>query len=205
MNDMECILLARKSAGKFLYFGLGTSADYLGIAHYGYRKFDSVKVIEADLENIIAKSITETLDAGYNICIVWFPSENDPNNYLSYTLLLIEGDIVIGRERRSEITEPRLTEKVFDAYRTFTTQELKDIGKQMLKPSSDSFEIELSVKKDDLIIDQYNMKVGQPVEIHRSGKTYNTHLTGKTYHRDYVDLKFGTVRQSLTAKMNSEE
>lgn len=205
LNDMECMINAAKTYGLFMSFGLGQSAAWLGVCHYGFQKFTTERVIERDLDNIIEKEINETSANGYNIAMIWVKRSDDSDAYIHYDVLLINGDIVIDGSRKSEIDEPRLTVKKFDDRRRFTSDELYQMGVQMLKPSADSYDITLTVPIDDKIINNpMYWLFGQPTRIISGGKEYTTYFTGREVRKDTVKMKFGMTRQTLTSILNNE-
>ena len=73
----------------------------------------------------------------------------------------------------------------------------------MIENSVQGFKLKLSS------LQQQRTKVEWKQSAYRSiisgGKTYNTYCTGYTYRTDTITYKFGTVRQELTALLNSEE
>ena len=63
--------------------------------------------------------------------------------------------------------------------------------------------IELTVKKDDLMIDPLNMELGQEVNVIHDGVSYNSILSGREVQKDgMVKLIFGTIRLELTKILN---
>ena len=205
-NDMECILLARKTFGKFLQFGLSPTDGWLGVPHYGYRKFTGTAKFDADFDNVIDKEIVESSQNGKNILIIWMPSENDPTNYVHYDCVLLDdGTIETNGTHKSDVSEPRLVTKVLNEYTQMSSSELYAQAVQNLKPSADNLNIKLTYKKGDKIGRPEDRIIGYPSEIYSNGKTYKTFLTGKIYNRDTITLVFGMTRQGLTEQLNEEE
>ncbi len=62
--------------------------------------------------------------------------------------------------------------------------------------------IELTVKKDDSMINPLDMQIGQIVNIIRDGVSYSSILTGKEISKGIVKLIFGTIRLDLTKILN---
>ena len=206
MNDKDCILLRRKTYGKFMTFGLATNRGWLGVPHYGFQKLSGYAIFEADTDNVIAKEIEETSQNGYNILMVWVPRQDAPGNYSWYTCLLLpDGTITTNGDRKDEITEPRITHKVMTEYRTFTSDELYNLAVQSLKPSTDSLTIKLTYKKDDKIGRPLDRPIGNRSKIYANGKLYETYQTGKITNRDTVTLIFGMTRTGLTEQLNEED
>lgn len=203
LNDMDCIINARKTYGKFMRFSCGVLTSNLGRPYFGFLNWNTRKVIEADLDNIIEKTINETTQGGYNIRQLWYPVSEGSLNYGHYDAVLINGVIYADGSRKNEITEPRLISKVTD-----TTSPDSDTRwsffREMLKPQADNFEISLTVSIDDTLIQPRGMIVGRPVDIIAGGRTYSTHYTGFTRKGDLIVLRFGTVRRSLTSILNEE-
>lgn len=208
-NNRDGILLAATSAGKFMNFGIGTSAAYLGVPHYGFKKFTTVRVIEADLENVIEKEINVTSRNSYNICIIWVRSMSDPTQWLYYTVVYYNGELFTGSDatrKKRLLTEPRVISKAYDQQTTFSVAKQKEIRMQTMKPERDKYDITLTVKIDDRIIDNpISWSFGQPVTIISGGKEYSTYYTGREISGDIIKMKFGMTRQSLTSILNDDE
>lgn len=205
-NDMECVLLRAKTFGKFLYFGMAVGSSWLGVPHYGFRKFTDTAKFDADFDNVIDKEIVESSQNGKNILIIWMPSQNDPTNYVHYDCVLLDdGTIETNGSHKSDVSEPRLVTKVLSEYTAMTSSELYAQAVQNLKPSADNLNIKLTYKKGDKIGRPEDRLIGYPSEIYSNGKTYKTYLTGKIYNRDTITLVFGMTRQGLTEQLNSEE
>lgn len=202
LSDMECIIEAARTYGKFMRFAFGTGGSSLGRPYFGYYKYTNTKTIEADLDNIISKEINETTKGGYNIRILWFPISEGSTAYNHYDAVLINGQIIQDYTLKPTIADPRMVEKVVSTPNP-TATEVNQFFRQSLKPASDNFEISITIRRDDKIIG--TVGIGQPCSIISGGKTYNTYCTGYTYRVDTVTYKFGTVRQELTALLNSEE
>lgn len=203
-NDMECILLARRTYGKFLVWGIGSTQSSLGQAYYGFVKRTGWAIFDADFENVISKEITESSQNNKNMLIIWMPSQNDPNNYVHYTACLINGEIVVGDSRKYELTEWRMATKVLNEYTAMTTDEIKNMAVQYLKPAQDNLDIKLTYRRGDLIGRPEARNIGQPSRIYYQGKTYETYQTGVIYNKDTITLVFGMTRQGLTEQLNEE-
>lgn len=204
LNDMDCIIEAARSRGKFMYFAVGLAKTNLGKPYFGFYKSGAVKTIEADLDNIIEKSIKETTQGGYNIRQLWAPVSAGSQNYGHYDAVLINGVIYNDGSRKSEITEPRLASKVVETPSPDSAT-VWEFFREMLKPQADNYEIELTVALDDALIEPRSMTVGRPCRILSNGKTYDTYYTGFTRRGGLITLKFGTVRRTLTAILNEED
>lgn len=204
LNDMDCIIEARRSRGKFMYFALGLASSNLGKPYFGFYRGGSAKTIEADLDNIIEKSIKETTQGGYNIRMLWCPRSEGSLNYLHYDAVLIDGEIISGGSRKNEIAEPRLASKVINTPNPDSST-VWQFFREMLKPQADNYEIELTLALDDSLVEPRPMVVGKPCRIISNGKTYETYYTGFTRKGGLITLKFGTVRRTLTAILNEED
>lgn len=203
LNDMECVQLAATTYGKFMTFGVAVSSTNFGKPVYGFRKFTTTQTIEADLDNIIEKDIQETRLGGYNIAMLWYPYSQ--GNYQHYDAVLLNGTVQSATAAlKAQIAEPRIASRVTDNSSP-TNEEIWQFFRQALQPSADNLDITLTVLKDDKIIEPTKMLIGQPVLIKANGKEYSTFLTGFTIYRDRYDLKFGTIRQALTAQLNRED
>lgn len=204
LNDMSCVILARTTYGKFMQFETSTTSGSLGLPLYGFKKFTNTVTIEADLENIIKKDIKETSKSGYNLRMLWYPTSQGSSSYNHYDGILINGTVQQATARlKAQLTEPRLVAGVTDNPSP-ASADIWNFWRQNLKPSADNYEISLTVKVPDAIIRPAELEVGQPAVIKSNGKDYNTFLTGREITRDTITLKFGTVRQALTAQLNEE-
>ena len=203
-NDMECIIDARKSSGKYMTFALGTATGNLGQPFFGYLTEGNTKVIEADLDNIIEKSINETTQGGYNIRMLWTPVSEGSVAYTHYDAVLIDGVIYADGSRKSEIAEPRLASKVIDTPSPDASV-IWQFFREMLKPMSDNYEITLTVALDDALINPRSTPIGRRCKILSGGREYDTHYTGWTRQGNIITMKFGSVRAALTAKLNEED
>lgn len=199
-NDMECVISRAKAKGLYMRFALYTSGSNLGRPAYGFYKPSTEFTLEADLENVIERRISETSKEGYNSAIIWYPSD-DLGNHGRYSACIIDGQIVYGYDARMTLENPRLIEKVIDHAPT-EDERIKLFG-SMLQVGSDNVEIELTYKRGDKLITSWSE--GRPVKIVTAQKTYNTYCTGYSRKGDLITLKFGTVRQGLTQLLNSEE
>ena len=93
LNDMDCIIEARKTVGKYMTFAIGTLSSNLGHPYFGFLTGGSTpKVIEADLDNIIDKKISETTQGGYNIAMLWYPSAEGSTHYIHSDAVLAHQD-----------------------------------------------------------------------------------------------------------------
>ena len=204
LNDMDCFILAATTYGKFIRFDVNVSSGWLGVPCYGFLKFTNTITVEADLDNIIRKDINETKQGGYNIRMFWYPQSAGSTAYYHYDGVLVNGVVQAATSRlKAQITDPRIISKVSDNPSP-TSDDYWSFWKQSLKPSADSFEISITVKDDDRLVRPSTLRIGQPATIKSGGKDYSTYLTGKEIHRDTITLKFGTVRQALTAQLNQE-
>lgn len=199
-NDMDCVISRAKAKGLYMRFGLYTSGANLGRPSYGFYKFTSSFTVEADLDNVIDRKITETIKEGYDTALLWTPRDN-LGNYNSWSACIINGRVEYGYNERMTIENPRLIQKVLDAEVTAAEREKHFLS--MLQVGSDNVEIELTFKQDDKLIAPY-WSEGKPATIITKHKTYNTYCTGYSRKGDLLTLKFGTVRQGLTDILNRE-
>lgn len=202
-SDMDCIVSARKAKGLYMYFSLYTTGSNMGRPAFGFYPVRSVFTIEADLDNVLDRKINETIKEGYNIAIIWYPIGS--GNYQHTDAVLINGEIVKDypdASHKSEISDPRLVEKVIDHQPT--AEERNTLFASMLQAGSDNVEIELTFKMKDRLIDPY-WTIGRPTNIITSKKTYRTYCTGYSRRGELLTLKFGTVRQDLTDILNRED
>lgn len=201
-SDMDCIIARAKTSGLYMRWGLYNSGTYLGRPSFGFWKKYSAFTIEADLDNVIDRKISETIKEGYNIAIVWYPIGS--GNYQHTDAVLIDGEIVKDypdASHKNDISDPRIIEKVIDHQPT--ADEANTLFASMLQAGSDNLDIELTFKLKDRLIDPY-WSQGRPANIITSKKTYKTVCTGYSRKGELLTLRFGTVRQDLTQILNRE-
>lgn len=199
-NDMDCVISRAKAKGLYMRFGLYTSGVNLGRPSFGFYKFTNSFTVEADLDNVIDRKITETTKEGYDTALLWTPVDN-LGNYVSWSACIINGQVEYGYDERMTIENPRLIQKVLNA--DVTAEEREKQFLSMLQVGSDNVEIELTFKQGDRLIASY-WNEGKPATIITKQKTYNTYCTGYSRKGDLLTLKFGTVRQDLTDILNRE-
>lgn len=199
-NDMDCIISRAKAKGLYMRFALYTSGNYLGRPSFSFYPIRTKFTIEADLENVIERKITETTKEGYNVAIIWYPTDN-AGSYTNVSRAIINGVIVYGYSARLQVENPRLIEKVLD-HAPDNDEQVK-LFASMLQVGSDNVEIELTFKRGDRLVEPY-WSLGRPATIITSNKTYETYCTGYSRKGDLLTLKFGTVRQDLTDILNRE-
>ena len=204
LNDMDCVILAATTYGKFMKFDTNVNAGWEGIPCFGFLKFTNTVTIEADLENVIKKDIKETGKGGYNIRMYWYPQTAGSSAYYHHDGVLVNGTVQAATAQlKAQIAEPRIiagrTENP-----TPPQDEYQGFWKQNLKPSADDYEISLTFKTPDYVARPTALAIGQPVTIKSNGKDYSTFLTGREFSRNTITLKFGTIRTSLTAQLNQE-
>lgn len=163
-------------------------------------KIGGTKVIEADLPNIISKSITETTSEnavnklivyntdGYSQSITYFLHPDgtyDTSNTGRITPVVLEVKATAAEEEGK--TFPQMAADV--AAETFAQSEYRDL-------------IELEVIPDDTLINPLALQYGQVAKIMSGGKSYTTILTGREIGQT-VKLTFGITRVDLTKKITA--
>lgn len=200
LKSTKAVIIERaKQNNLFLYFYINAIANSIYISFL--KPSADVKLIEADLDNIISKKITVNSNTGPNIAIIWQPQEDADGGYLPWTLAKTDrGEFTTDTVARLNITVPRLVSEVMNSKDEYTPTEIYKKLREMLGAANDSNNnnIKLTVLLADKIIDPLNMQIGQSVKIVSEGKTYNTTYTGYSRGRNTIELTFGAVRTELT-------
>ena len=152
------------------------------------------KTIEADLPNVLQKAITETTsENAVNKLTVY-----DSNGYTQSITYYLHTDGTY-----STTNTDRVTPVVLDV-KSATADEGKTFAQAAAEVAAETFGqkeyrdlIELTVTKDDTLINPLTMQIGQLATIISGGRSYTTILTGREI-TDTVKLTFGIERVDLT-------
>lgn len=200
LKSTKAVIIDRaKQNNLFLYFYINAIANSIYVNFL--KPSTDVKIIEADLDNIIDKKITVNANTGPNIAIVWQPKEDANGGYLAWLMVKTDrGEITTDAAARFNVAVPRVVSDVMKSKDEYTYDEIYKKRREMLGAANDSNNnnIKLTVMLDDKIIDPLNMQIGQQVQIISEGKTYNTTYTGYSRGRNTIELTFGAVRTELT-------
>lgn len=158
------------------------------------------KTIEADLPNVLTKSVTETTsENAVNKLIVY-----DSNGYTQAVTYYLHTDGTYDGTDADRITPVVLEVKATAAEedgKTFA-QMAADVAAETFGQSEYRDLIELTVTKDDTLVTPLSLQFGQLCTIIADGKSYTTMLTGREI-TETVKLTFGIVRVDLTKKIAS--
>ena len=200
LKSTKAVIIERaKQNNLFLYFYINAIANSIYVNFL--KPSADVKIIEADLDNIINKKITVNANTGPNIAIIWQPKEDANDGYLAWIMVKTDrGEFTTDAAARFNVAVPRVVSDVMKSKDEYTYAEIYQKRREMLGAANDSNNnnIKITVMLDDKIIDPLNMQVGQPVKIVSEGKTYNSTYTGYSRGRNTIELTFGTVRTELT-------
>lgn len=200
LKSTKAVIIDRaKQNNLFLYFFINARASSIYVNFL--KPSTDVKIIEADLDNIISKKITVNSNTGPNIAIVWQPKEDADGGYLAWIMVKTDrGEFTTDAAARFNVAVPRVVSDVMKSKDEYTYDEIYKKRREMLGAANDSNNnnIKLTVLLNDKIIDPLNMQIGQPVKIVSEGKTYNTTYTGYSRGRTTIELTFGSVRTELT-------
>lgn len=200
LKSTKAVIIDRaKQNNLFLYFFINARASSIYVNFL--KPATDVKVIEADLDNIINKKITVNSNTGPNIAIMWQPEGDADGGYVFWTLVKTDrGEFTTDKAAHLNIAVPRVISEVMNSPDEYTYAEVYQKLREMLGAANDSNNnnIKLTVLLEDKIIDPLNMQIGQPVKIISEGKTYTTTYTGYSRGRKTIELTFGSVRTELT-------
>ena len=156
------------------------------------------KTIEADLPNVLAKSVTETTsENAVNKLIVY-----DSNGYTQAVTYYLHTDGSYDGTDADRVTPVVLEVKATAAEedgKTFA-QMAADVAAETFGQSEYRDLIELTVTKDDTLVTPLSLQFGQLCTIIADGKSYTTILTGREI-TETIKLTFGIVRVDLTKKI----
>ena len=162
-------------------------------------KESGTKVIEADLPNIIKKSIVVgTTGTSTNKLIV-----HNSQNYSQSIIYYLHTDLSY-----DTTDDDRITPVVYDIDVTEPT-ESKTFAQQAAEVASNVFSgaeynnlIELTMTNDDVMVVPADIEIGQEISVISNGNTYKSILTGRKVS-DTTTLIFGLIRQDFTKKLKT--
>lgn len=157
----------------------------------------SVRVIEADLDNVLESNFVFEDTDGYNLMTFWL--EDLSAKYSAYldtsgTVQLVSGD-------------PPATDRVLPVYETielvdsFDTDKMLEEANKELLPSNYNNLIELTFDEDDGLVKPLTFIIGETVQVIRHGTVYTTLLSGYAREDGTVRLVCGVIRMELTKKL----
>ena len=155
---------------------------------------ESPKVIEADLPNIVVKNVViKETDKDVNKLMVY-----NTENYTDVRTYYRHSD-----DSYSVANTDRITPVVQEIHGvapsnggTFAAAADSDAANVFGGINYNNL-IELTVMKDDTLVQPYALDIGRVVNIISKGNVYTSILTGKTVS-DRAQLTFGTIRLDLT-------
>lgn len=196
VNLYEMVEQALRKYQITLNFGLDLKEQRI-ICNIG-KVQDPIKVIEADLPNIIDSEITvKTNDENaINKLIIFNAGENSAGEQAIYCRHT-DGTI------DTDLENDRITPVIFDCVSIETTSEefeQKALEKAEADLAQDKLDnlIEITVTENDYLVEPDMYKIGQEVEVISEGKSFNSILTGIKYKKGQKTLIFGAIRLELT-------
>ena len=120
-----------------MYFYINAIANSIYISFL--KPSADVKLIEADLDNIINKKITVNSNTGPNIAIIWQPQEDADGGYLPWTLAKTDrGEFTTDYAAHLNVAVPRVTSEVMNSPDEYTYEEVYQKLREMLGAANDS-------------------------------------------------------------------
>lgn len=154
-----------------------------------------VKVIEADLPNVLEKSIiVGRSESSVNKATIY--NGSNYSEYVNYYLHPGGSYDTVNSDRITPVIFDVKDVDMTEADRTFA-QLAKSAAVEIFGGASISNNITLTVMNDDDMISPHDLTIGQAVEIISEGTAYTSILTGYSVG-EVTQLIFGTVRTELT-------
>lgn len=154
--------------------------------------------IEADLNNILEKSITiKEAKESTNKLIIY--NEDDYTKKVIYFRNLDNQITMEDRNRELPVVCDTVTVKVRNG-RTFEETAAKKAGNTLKASIYDNL-IEITVALDDGLVRPTERRIGQQADIISGGICYHTILTAMKYDENKMMLIFGAIRLELTKQL----
>lgn len=165
-------------------------------------------VVEADLENVIDKSITLGDSYGSLNKMIIRKTDKDSGDNLGETTYYLHPNGTIDTTNNNRITPVFWTVETLDTEddQTAAQWSAKALAraKEVLRPEKYDNEILLTYGIDDKIAHPLQMAIGTNATVYLDGEAYDTILTGRTIQGKTITLIFGVVRTNLTKKITIE-
>lgn len=154
--------------------------------------------IEADLDNVLEKSITikETKESTNKLIIY---NKEDYSQKVTYYRNTNNEITTENRNRELPVVCDTVAVKV-GARKTFEETAEKKAGNTLKASVYDNL-IEITVALDDELVRPTERVIGQQADIISGGICYHTVLTGMEYDEDKILLIFGAIRLELTKQL----
>lgn len=164
----------------------------------------ATQTIEANLENVIEKSVTLGDSYGSNNKMIIRKIDKDTGDNLGDSVYYLHPNGDIDKTNNNRIYP------VFWVLETLETEEDETAAdwlaraltraKEVLQPAKYDNEIILTYQADDMLTHPLTAKIGTNTTIYLDGNTYSSILTEKKITGKTVALVYGVVRQDLTKK-----
>ncbi|MBQ0112685.1 MAG: hypothetical protein KBT03_06115 [Bacteroidales bacterium] len=158
----------------------------------------TMRVIEADLPNILSKTIelkTSANDNSANKIIII--SEDNSITYYKLT----DGTLTVSPEDNKRILPVIFSIKKIDCTPEEFFEKAYDVAVTELADDDFNNLIELTVQEEDALINPDIFEIGQKVLIISNNVQYTTYLTGYKSQKGTITLIFGAIRLELTKKL----
>ena len=160
--------------------------------------------LEADLDNVLEKSITlgDSYGSANKMIIrkAVTDSETQETTYPSQTSFYLHPDGTVDTTDDNRITPVFWKLANLGDSETWD-QDALDQAVQELTPEQYDNEIELTYRAGDSLVQPESIQIGTPATIYTGGLAYSSILTGITLGVGTVKLTFGAVRVALTKQL----
>lgn len=163
----------------------------------------AMRVIEADLPNILSKTIevksSVTADT-LNKLTIMNTGEEGHGEIITY-YKLVSGEITVDPDAEGRITPVIFDIKTIEAKpEEFLEKALENATKELAEDDYNNL-IELTVEEDDELIHPSMYEVGQKVFVLSNNKQYVSYYTGYKLSSGKLTMIFGSIRLELTKKL----
>lgn len=168
--------------------------------------------VEADLKNVVSKTFNIDGDGErYNVARLFFVDSETEAKTERWFALNSDGSIVETTPPNyhlSNISPPLMVTYADIGSGYNTTDKVPDENvweqkaREVLKPESDSQQIELAFSETDRVVRIGIEELGQKVKIRHDGSVYNARLTAVSVGNGVKNMTFGFARTDLTTILN---
>lgn len=162
---------------------------------------ENAKTIEANHKNILKETaiINQKNESLNKLTII-----NKKNEAQSVTYYIDQNDQVTTNPSGRVTPVIFMTKYIETELEDFATQAEEESLNTLKRESAENL-IELTVLKDDQLIEPYRLKIGQTMNVIISAAAYQTRLTGMEYNiNGTLKLIMGSIRIRLTERINME-
>lgn len=165
----------------------------------------ATQTIEANLENIIEKSVTLGDSYGSLNKMIIRKTDKDTGANLGEHSFYLHPNGTIDRTNNNRIYpvfwDLETLETEDDQTATQWLNKATERAKEVLTPEKYDNEILLTYKADDMLTHPLSAEIGTATDIYFENEQYGSILTGKTITGEKVTLIYGVVRTDLTKKI----